>query len=348
VCGILKFIEMKHTCLHAKHQALGAKLVPFVDWEMPIWYTSIQSEHTAVRTRSGVFDVSHMGLFALSGSPDAFGQLQRLSCQTLAGIESGKLVYTFLLNESGGILDDVVVGQSEPGHWFMVVNASNQAKIHAWLRTQCPDIALTVCNDRDGLIAWQGPEVAELLNLEGFRPWTHEHRSILGYSARVMRTGYTGEDGVEIWASHATIQGIWEELMGLGVVPCGLGSRDTLRIEAGLPLYGQELDETITPYHTRYARLVKTHAFIGSEALQSVNPTETTMVGLVLNGGAIARTGAEIVGGGRVTSGTRVGTQSIAMARVSSAQAQQSELQVCIRDRQHTAQVVPLPFLNRS
>ena len=339
---------MKSTCLHTKHQELGAKLVPFVDWEMPIWYTSIQAEHTAVRTRSGVFDVSHMGLVTLSGSPDAFAQLQRVSCQSLSNIQSGKLVYTFLLNESGGILDDVVVGQSEPGHWFMVVNASNQAKIHAWLHTQCPDIALTVCNDRDGLIAWQGPEVAQLVDLEGMRPWTHEQRAVFGHSARIMRTGYTGEDGVEIWASHAVIQDIWDALMALAVVPCGLGARDTLRVEAGLPLYGQELDETITPYQTRYSRLVKSHAFIGSDALKAVNPTETTMVGLVLNSGAIARTGASVVGGGMVTSGTRVGNRSIAMARVSSALAQQSELQVCIRDRQHTATIVSLPFLRHA
>ena len=133
-----------------------------------------------------------------------------------------------------------------------------------------------------------------------------------------------------------------------GITPCGLGARDTLRIEAGLPLYGQELDETTTPYQTRYARLVKTHAFIGSDALQSVNPTETTMVGLVLNSGAIARTGVKIQNGGVVTSGTRVGNRSIAMARVSSKQAQQLELDVCIRDRQYTATVVPLPFFKRS
>tara|TARA_Y100000389_G_scaffold203980_1_gene254378 strand:- start:5514 stop:6461 length:948 start_codon:yes stop_codon:yes gene_type:complete len=315
---------------------------------MPIWYASIQSEHAAVRTKSGVFDVSHMGLFTLAGSINAFEQLQRVSCQSLTNIQSGKLVYTFLLNESGGILDDVVVGQSEPGHWFMVVNASNQVKLQTWLRTQCPDLTLTICNAHDGLIAWQGPDVTQLVDLGKLRPWTHEQQTIFGHSVRVMRTGYTGEDGVEIWAKHAAIQAIWDALMALNVVPCGLGARDTLRIEAGLPLYGQELDETITPYQTRYRRLVKTHAFIGSDALQAVNPTETTMVGLVITGGAIARTGAEILGGGMVTSGTRVDHRSIAMARVPSAQAQQAELQVCIRGRQHTAMVVPLPFLTHA
>ena len=307
------------TCLYDKHVALGALMSPFGGFIMPIQYTNITDEHNAVRRRAGMFDVSHMGEIYVSG-PDAEKFVNHVFSNDITGMEDGKILYGMMLYPNGTTVDDLLVYKEfEPNNYLLVVNASNIAKDHEWLCAQAQGYDVKVDNQSDhwGQIALQGPEAEKYaLDVLGLT-----EASALGFytyyrtgNMIVSRTGYTGEDGFEIYAPHEVINEMWDKLLAAGVVPCGLGCRDTLRFEAGLPLYGHELSDEITPLEAGLGMFakVKTKAeFIGRDALVAQKEAGLTRksVGIELQDKAIPRAGYPVeVNGvqvGVVTTGYR-------------------------------------------
>lgn len=307
------------TCLYDKHVALGALMSPFGGFIMPIQYTNITDEHNAVRHNAGMFDVSHMGEIFVSG-PDAEKFVNHVFSNNVTGMEDGKILYGMMLYPNGTTVDDLLVYKEfEPDHYLLVVNASNIAKDFEWLCAQSEGYDVQVVNESDswGQIALQGPEAekyaVETLGLEkaaslGFYTYYRTEDMV------VSRTGYTGEDGFEIYASHETINEMWDKLLAAGVVPCGLGCRDTLRFEAGLPLYGHELSDEITPLEAglgMFAKVKDKEEFIGREALIAQKEAGLTRksVGIELQDKAIPRAGYPVevdgVQVGVVTTGYR-------------------------------------------
>lgn len=307
------------TCLYDKHVALGALMSPFGGFIMPIQYTNITDEHNAVRHNAGMFDVSHMGEIFVSG-PDAEKFVNHVFSNNVTGMEDGKILYGMMLYPNGTTVDDLLVYKEfEPDHYLLVVNASNIAKDYDWLCAQSEGYDVQVVNESDswGQIALQGPEAekyaVETLGLEkaaslGFYTYYRTEDMV------VSRTGYTGEDGFEIYASHETINEMWDKLLAAGVVPCGLGCRDTLRFEAGLPLYGHELSDEITPLEAglgMFAKVKDKEEFIGREALIAQKEAGLTRksVGIELQDKAIPRAGYPVevdgVQVGVVTTGYR-------------------------------------------
>ncbi len=345
---------VRKTSLYETHQQKGAKLVPFAGVYLPVWFSSIQDEHEAVRTRSGCFDISHMGLLSISG-PDADSFLQQMACNDIRKSQKGKMVYSMILNSQGGILDDVMIGGNED-ELIMVVNASNKAKIMEWLKAhQSKTVQIKDLNQEYDFIAVQGPQaVAHTAALFGSEinqipRFGMAQIKIQDSDMRVFRTGYTGEDGVELMVPNRLTEYCWRHLVGAGVTPCGLGARDTLRIQAGLPLYGQELSETITPLMTRYPWVIAWETdFIGKAALEAAKGQEPmTTVGIQMKGRQIPRTGYEVQEGGQVLSGTLVPGIStpIGMALVNRENAEVgTTLHVMIRNQVSPATVVALPF----
>lgn len=342
---------MKRTQLYDLHNTLGAKIVPFAGFEMPIWYSGIKDEALAVRNTSGIFDVSHMGLFFFQGE-NAFQTLQYLVCSNLEKCKSGKMVYGMILNEEGGILDDVMVCPFQ-SDYLLIVNAGNRDKIWNWIQPHIPsDVTCTVINDRWTLVAVQGPEAISKtetvlnISLQDLKKF-----SIANYNGIwISRSGYTGEDGVELLLPSETASSTFKAFVDAGVVPCGLGARDLLRIEAGLPLYGHELTETHTPLHTRYAKRVVdfNKAFLGKEKLQEKAPQiKETIVGLKLPGRQIARQGFKVSEGGEVTSGTYSYylDQSLAMAFVPTQISKSQKIHIDVRGKEIEAQIADIPFL---
>ena len=337
------------------HTENGAKMVPFSGYKMPIWYSSIQQEHLAVRKKAGIFDVSHMGLLILSGE-GVDNWFQTLSCNSVTTARKGKMVYSMMLNNEGGILDDIMFGCADE-NITLIVNASNKAKILDWMsKTQPESIKIDDLNATHGLIAIQGPEAAvkltEILNKDftEFSRFSIQHDAINGHNVTIMRTGYTGEDGFEIMAPASAIQEIWNLCVENGIEPCGLGARDTLRIEAGLPLYGQDLSESITPLMTRYQWVLKWDKdFAGKAALESQKESnEWTTVGIEMLDRVIPRTGYQVEEGGEVTSGTMspLLEKPIAMARVKTTCSEPgTKLLIDVRGKKHEAVVVDLPFI---
>lgn len=316
------------TCLYDKHVALGALMSPFGGFIMPIQYTNITDEHNAVRHRAGMFDVSHMGEIFVSG-PDAGKFVNHIFSNNVAGMEDGKILYGMMLYPDGGTVDDLLVYKEfEPDHYLLVVNASNIAKDYEWICAQAQGYDVKVVNESDswGQIALQGPEAekyaVETLGLAqaaslGFYTYyettCHPERSE-GFRMIVSRTGYTGEDGFEIYAPHEVINEMWDTLLAAGVVPCGLGCRDTLRFEAGLPLYGHELADDITPLEAglgMFAKVKDKDEFIGRDALVAQKEAGLTRksVGIELQDKAIPRAGYPVevdgVQVGVVTTGYR-------------------------------------------
>ena len=321
------------TCLYDKHVALGALMSPFGGFIMPIQYTNITDEHNAVRHRAGMFDVSHMGEIFVSG-PDAEKFVDHIFSNKVAGMEDGKILYGMMLYPDGNTVDDLLVYKEfVPDHYLLVVNASNIAKDYDCICSQKDGYDVEVVNASDswGQIALQGPEAekyaVETLGLApaaalGFytyyeAEWTschHERSEGTPQRMIVSRTGYTGEDGFEIYASHEAINEMWDILLEAGVVPCGLGCRDTLRFEAGLPLYGHELSDEITPLEAglgMFAKIKDKEEFIGREALVAQKEAGLTRksVGIELQDKAIPRAGYPVeVNGvqvGVVTTGYR-------------------------------------------
>ena len=360
---------LERTPLFAATQAAGGRMVPFAGWEMAVQFEGLVAEHQAVRRRCGIFDISHMGVLTLRGA-GAKDALQALVPTDLFRIGPGEACYTVLLNERGGIRDDLIVydrGWQPDGQChelLLVINAACAAADTAWICSQLEPLGIRV-EDRksDGvLLALQGPEAAARLeelastDLSGLPRFGHRELNLAGANAFVGRTGYTGEDGFELLLNRPDGLLLWEKLLASGVSPCGLGARDTLRLEAAMHLYGHELDEHTTPLEAGLGWLVHLEmpkAFMGREVLerQSAAGVQRRLVGLKLQGRAIARHGYPVMREdqviGEVTSGTWSPTlgEAIALAYVPSDAARiGTELAVEIRGKAEPALVVKRPF----
>ena len=317
----------KRTCLYEKHVALGAKMVPFGGFEMPIQYTDIADEHNAVRQACGVFDVSHMGEVLVEG-PDAERYVQHIFTNDVAGAPIGKIYYGMMLHPHGGTVDDLLVYKMAEQKFFLVINAANIDKDYAWMLAQKDGMDVSVINQSEqyGQLAVQGPQAEalteKLLGLEcaELAFYTFKTIDIDGETLIVSRTGYTGEDGFEIYGSHAYIQKSWDVLVNSGEVkPCGLGCRDTLRFEVGLPLYGDELTDELSPIEAGLGMFVKVEKeeFIGKEAVakQKTEGVSRKIVGIELAGRAIPRHGYDVEAEGKVIGTVTTGYNSISTGK---------------------------------
>lgn len=349
------------TALHRRHREMGARMVPFAGWEMPLQYSGIVAEHRAVRTAAGLFDVSHMGEVRLSG-PGALSTLDRVLCNDPKRLGIGQALYTPMCNEAGGVLDDLVAYRLGEDQFLLVVNASRREVDAQWLRQHARDCRVEDVSFFTSLVALQGPRARELLQHlvdADLRALPRFHvlpeTRVAGVRALVSRTGYTGEDGFEILTAWQDAQPVWDALVALGAIPCGLGARDTLRLEAGYLLYGADLDETTTPLEAGLGWTVKLdgRAFVGADALrrQKQEGLRRRLCGLVLEGRAIARSGSVVRHGGRPVGAVTSGTfgpwveRSIALAYVSPDVATPgTQVEVEVRGRPVPAQVVRLPF----
>ncbi len=341
-------------------------MVDFAGFEMPIHYGSILQEHRAVRERAGLFDVSHMGQIHFSG-PRASEALERLLTCPVASLRVGRARYGLLCNEEGGVVDDVMLYRNTADDFFLCVNASNIDKDYRWAVRHAPaDTAVRDRSAETGMLALQGPEASTILagvcqpELPKLRRFAFVERDVAGAPAKISRTGYTGSPGFELYLRAADLVAVFEAIIdagkGRGLVPAGLGARDTLRLEAALPLYGHELDDATSPLEARLDRFVKREAggFLGAEAIERRAAAGHTklLVGLELRGRGIPREGYPIVYEGakvgRVTSGAPSPTlgKSIGLGYVRPAFGEKGTLlDVMIRGRGVAARVVETPFV---
>jgi aminomethyltransferase len=369
-------MSLKRTPLYESHRRLGAKLVEFGGWEMPIQYTSIIEEHQTVRSSVGIFDVSHMGEIEITG-PNALDLVQKLITNDASTLKDYQVLYSPMCYESGGTVDDLLVYKL-PDRFLLVVNAANTEKDFAWAQQNAKGFSVTVKNVSDdyGQIAIQGPKAEEFLQAsldvhlrqpeagEGVQSrrslgyyWATEAR-VLGHTVLLSRTGYTGEDGFEIYADPKVIVTLWDELVRAGAKPIGLGARDTLRFEAGMPLYGHELDEKTTPVEAGLGWTVKEKDsdYNGKKILlaQKRQGTAKKLVGLKMLEPGVPRQGYKIFADGRevgaVTSGMFAPTVNafLAMGFVSSDILPTVLIEVEIRGQRKRAQLTKLPFYRGS
>jgi aminomethyltransferase len=358
---------LKRTPLYALHRELGAKMVDFGGWEMPVQYEGILEEHRAVRERVGLFDVSHMGEFELTG-PDALPALQSLTPNDVGRLADGRCHYSAFLTEQGTFVDDLLVYRRAANSYLVVVNAGNTGKDFQWAKAHAQgDLRLEDKSAAYALIAVQGPLAAAVMSrvskpdpsdlpYYGFRD-----TQVLGSPALVSRTGYTGEDGFEIYLdpqyAEKVFRGLLEAGRPEGAAPCGLGARDTLRLEAKMALYGNDIDDTVTPWEADLGWIVKMKKgdFLGREALerQKEQGVPRKLVGFEMVDRGIARHGYPAqtpAGQGVVTSGTHSPTlgRPIGLAMVpSGAQTVGTEFEVDIRGRRARARIVETPFYKR-
>jgi aminomethyltransferase len=341
------------TPLYDRHVALGARMVPFAGWEMPVQYDGVIQEHRAVRTDAGVFDVSHMGEIEVEG-PRALELLQSLLSSDMAKVEPGRARYTLLTNERGGIVDDLIAYRLDEFRWLLVVNASNREADVAWIKErEISGSDVRDVSDEYALLAVQGPRAIEKLGLPEAAWNTFAEEEIDGVQTMVNRTGYTGEDGCEILCMAEDAAQLWDAVIARGVTPCGLGARDTLRLEACLALHGND----ITPDTDAIsAGLGWTCAldkeFNGVEALRRIKSEGPArkLAAFTMEERAIPRQGMAIAGGGQVTSGTHSPTLDvgIGMGYVPSEQsAVGTELEIDVRGKPRRARVVKKPFYKR-
>jgi aminomethyltransferase len=362
---------LKKTPLHASHVALGARMVPFGGWDMPVEYSGITAEHMAVRTAAGLFDVSHMGEVEIAGK-GALEAVQHITTNDVAKLQVGQIQYSGLTTPEGTFVDDLLVYRFGPSHYLLVINAGNIDKDVAWINTRAkeavPDVAIVNSSDRYALIALQGPKAQEILqtltaiDLAAIKYYWFAHGEIAGVRGTVSRTGYTGEDGFEVMIPPAMAARVWDALLQAGkphgLIPAGLGARDTLRLEAAMRLHGNDIDEQHTVVEADLGWIVgwKKEEFLGRDVLvkQKAEGTERTMVGLEMIDRAIARHGHDVYHNGAkvgvVTSGTQTPflKKAIALAYVPPAlKAPGTEFEIDIRGRKSKAVVVPLPFYKR-
>jgi aminomethyltransferase len=357
------------TSLADRHAALGARMVEFAGWLMPLQYTGIIEEHRAVRTRAGIFDLSHMGELYVEGEEAAEGLARALTSDP-GRLRVGKAQYSMICFPDGGVMDDLIVYRLGETRFMVVANASNAEAVSDALAERLVGIR-AVLDDRSlatALVAIQGPLAAEILAphtdaaLKELSNYSAAEGNVAGVPALIARTGYTGEDGFEIFVDVASAGIVWDTLMAagapVGLVPVGLGARDTLRLEAGMPLYGNELDRETTPFEAGLGRVVdlgKEGDFVGRAALEkAAESPRKKLVGLAIRGRGIARHGYEVLREdhhtGMVTSGTQSPTlgEPIAMAYVAPSDAEPGTIvDVVIREQRVPAQVVPLPFYKR-
>ena len=362
---------LHETPLRERHAALGARLIDFAGWLMPVQYTGILEEHRAVRERAGLFDLSHMGELFVEG-PEAGAALAFALVSNPPALAEGRAHYSMIVAADGGILDDLIVYRLGPERFLVVANAGNAAAVSDLLAERLAGFK-AVLDDRSlatALVAIQGPRALGILrgetdvDLDALRYYAIAEGSVAGIPALVARTGYTGEDGFEIFVDTGRAIELWDALTAAGrdqgLVPIGLGARDTLRLEAGMPLYGNELDPTTNPFEAGLGRVVKLDKpgdFVGRGALERVarDGVQRKLAGIVVRGRGIARHGYPIRAGDRVSGVVTSGTQSptlgeaIAMGYVATADADPGTMiDVEIRGQRVPAEVVALPFYRRA
>ncbi len=357
-------IQLKRTPLYSRHVALGGKIVPFAGYELPIQYTSIMEEHLAVRNGVGIFDVSHLGEIAVKGA-GARAFLESVVPTAMDKLTDGRMLYTVVLNEQGFILDDIIIYQDAFDSFYLIVNASNIAKVEKHIQKYAkPDAVVADFSEHCGCIAVQGPRAVEVIdalfdkgakNLGYYTFKTLEGSNNLAW---ISRSGYTGEDGFEIFAGPDVLLPIWDRLVTegkkFGLIPCGLGARNTLRLEAGNGLYGHEYDETRTPYDGRLAWLVtSTKQYVGKDALAAKKAAGIAqkLVGFKVNDKAPARDGYVILKDGQAVGKAASGTYSpslkigIGLAHVAAdLAAVGTQLEMEVHGRRVPIEVVKLPF----
>jgi glycine cleavage system T protein (aminomethyltransferase) len=365
---------MLRTPLHEKHEAAGGRLIEFAGWQMPVQYAGILEEHRAVRQRAGLFDLSHMGELWVEG-PAAGAGLAAALVSDPPALAVGRAQYSLICVEDGGILDDLIVYRVGAERFLVVPNAANREAVAAALAERLASFAahLDDASLRTALLAIQGPRAAAILrsltdvDLESLRYYAMTEGTVAGVAAQVARTGYTGEDGFELFVDWAAAPGLWDALLAAGreegLIPAGLGARDTLRLEAGMPLYGNELGLDTDPYQAglgRVVKLAKEGDFVGRSALERIAAAGPTrqLVGLEVRGRGIARHGYPVFAAdgdaaatGSITSGTLSPTlgRAIAMGYVAPAHASPGTmLAVGIREAHVPAEVVALPFYRRA
>ncbi|MFF5564873.1 glycine cleavage system aminomethyltransferase GcvT [Streptomyces sp. NPDC012623] len=365
------------TALDSVHRALGATMTDFAGWDMPLRYGSERDEHLAVRTRAGLFDLSHMGEITVSG-PAAGALLDYALVGDIGALAVGRARYTMICQEDGGILDDLIVYRLQDDEYMVVANASNARVVLDALNARSEGFDADVRDDRDAyaLLAVQGPEAAGILksvtdaDLDGLKYYAGLPGTVAGVPALIARTGYTGEDGFELFVEPRYAERLWQALTeagrGVGLVPCGLSCRDTLRLEAGMPLYGNELSTALTPFDAGLGRVVKFEktsnggSFVGRAALEAAAERAASapprkLVGLIAEGRRVPRAGYPVVAGGakvgEVTSGAPSPTlgRPIAMAYVDAEHAGPGTegVGVDIRGSHEPYEVVALPFYKR-
>ncbi len=360
----------KRTPLYDTHVALGARMVPFAGWDMPVQYKGVMAEHEAVRTKAGLFDVSHMGEFEFSG-PDALACLQWLTPNDVSKLGIGQGQYSLLCNEKGGVVDDIIIYRLEENRYLMVVNASNIEKDLKWVqKNQRGNVNVTDRSDEFALIAIQGPKAMGIVQKIASTDVTAIPRFNCAFAALngvgeclIARTGYTGEDGCEIFVAPTKAAQLWNALMDAGksegLVPAGLGARDTLRVEVKYPLYGHELSDATNPIEAGLNWVVKLNKgcdFIGKTEIQKVKDAgpKVALVGFEMVDKGIARDGYPIVDNkkiiGAVTSGTMAPSlkKAIGIGYVPVAfSAPGSKFSIDIRGSERVARVVATPFYKK-
>lgn len=355
---------MKETCLHDKHVALGALMSPFGGFDMPIQYSGIIDEHNAVRQHVGMFDVSHMGEVRITG-PEAEKYVNYIFTNDVRPMAPGKVIYGMFCYEDGGVVDDTCICKLEENHYIFTINAANIDKDVEWFKKQTEgfDVKLSHESDYYGQLAIQGPEAEATIekvleiacsDLKFYEVTTLEKD---GETIIISRTGYTGEDGFELYGSHEYIRRCWDKLIEAGVKPCGLGCRDTLRFEVGLPLYGDELSDKITPVMAGLSMFVKFDKddFIGKEALlkQKTEGPAQRLRGIKLDGNAVPRHGYKVLKDGQevgeVTTGYRLisAEGSCCVALVDASVKMDDRVEVQIRKKTFPGTVVKKKFYDK-
>jgi len=368
-------VPLKKTPLNARHRASGAKMVSFAGWDMPVEYAGdgggVIQEHMAVRTRAGLFDVSHMGEIEIAGK-DALAAVQRIASNDASKLQVGQAQYSGLLTPRGTFVDDLLVYRLAPSHFLLVVNAGNIPTDYVWIAEHIKpagDAVAVDASSRYALIALQGPAACDVLqsltaiDLPAIRYYWFAHGEVASVRATISRTGYTGEDGFEIFVPPQSADRVWQAILeaggGAGVIPCGLGARDTLRLEASMRLYGNDIDDTTTALEADLNWIVgwKKDDFVGAPALRDQKAAGVTrkIVGFEMLDRGIARHGYEAYIGdtkaGVVTSGTQTPflKKAIGMAYLPIEHAAAgTEFDIDIRGRRTRARVVPMPFYKRA
>lgn len=360
---------LKRTPLHAVHLAAKARMVDFGGWEMPVQYSGLVDEHNAVRTAVGLFDVSHMGEIEVRG-PQAVQLVDSLTCNNVAKLLVGQAHYSGLMLETGGFVDDILVHKVAPDHLFLCVNASNQDQDYAYmLRNNSFDAAVEFAGPRYAQLAVQGPRALDTLqkltpaDLNKIKYYWFQDDQVAGVTARVAHTGYTGEDGFEVYVAPGDAVKVWGEMLEagreFGIKPCGLGARNTLRLEAKMALYGHEIDAERTPFEADLAWIVKMDKgdFVGRAALdrQRREGLRRTLVGFEMRGRGIGRDGYAVRYQGQpagwVTSGSPSPTlgKNIGLCYVPLEVATPgTAIEVIVRDQPVAAEIVPTPFYKRA
>jgi aminomethyltransferase len=359
--------EAKKTPLYDIHVASGGKIVPFAGYLLPVQYSGVIAEHLAVRTNAGIFDVSHMGEVIFSGA-DALSNLQNILTNDFSGMASGRVRYSLMCNDLGGIVDDLLVYKYNDEKYLVVINAANREKDVGWMKSHAfGNVSIKDISDDLAQIALQGPKSLDILKKltdmadipEKYYTFA-EKTAVAGIECLISQTGYTGELGYEIYSDAKDAVPLWEAIIkagvGLGLVPAGLGARDTLRFEAGMPLYGHEMDGTVTPFEADLGfgvRLSK-ESFIGKTALENRGNPGRVRVGLRMTGRGIARGDETVYAGdgavGKTTSGSHCPylKGAFAMALIDTAHSViGTKLEVDVRGRKVEAEVTKIPFYTR-